>query len=577
MLDGVISDAGGEILFGEGEHRARIRVKAENALWSEEIVFRTPIDLAAPSSLSLAGGVLSFVGRDHATGYILTVNGEEVATVFPTDDKITLGQYIRDDGEYVLQLTATAGEGSLFAPSAPSRQILYVKDDAAYGTSTKHYQPALATELWSDLRKYPSANFRLTAGGVYDFSGYDFSSSVPFTFKGVLMGNGAILKNISISSPLFAALEGATIRDLTIEIEGVRFDFTQSGLLAKKISSSTLTGCAFLLKGGNAFTFGALCYEATDLTMRDSSVACDLTYESSTNENFGVIANDLKGTLSGVTLSGRVALSGRDVQCGAFSAKGEANFSDLASTLALTVNATGTATIAGISPNGTVTGSKLNVETTVTANAAYVFCYGVSADGATVSGTRLGGVLSAQGAVVSIYGVGGAKSLTDVTVATQLKGKATDEARIAGVTGLLSEETVTTGLSFAGEIDVNAPSVSAAGIATESAGKHVLRSAGTIKATGRVATVSSGVITADELDLTCAGSIALNKITEATVGGAAITASGKVTLSGSWLFLGSNAAMSGRAALSRTGIKGWKSARLRLRELFLRIRCVSAA
>ncbi|MBO4473114.1 MAG: hypothetical protein J5765_04825, partial [Clostridia bacterium] len=536
-LDGAIYDPAELPSLSEGTHRARVRVKKDGALWSNEIIFRAPIDLDAPTDLSLSNGVLSFNPSKNATGYKLFVDGILLQTVSPSDHRITLANYIKQDGEYVLHLVATAGNATL-ADSAPSRQILYVKNDAPSGTESKPYYLSTATDLWATMRADPTANFLLVGNAVYDFTGFDFSAASAFTFKGTLMGNGATVKGISVTSPLFSALEGATIRDVTFEIDAENFVFSQNGIFAATAKDTTLSGIAFSLSGRTASpetgSFGLLFHTVTGLALRDSSVVCDLTVGNGMKTVFGVIADSFEGTASGVTLSGRVSASGNDVTCGAFAVTGDMTLSELTSSLTLTLNATNQLSIGGISPNGVVKGSHITLKNVISANAAYAEYYGVASESVTMSSSDLGGTVSAQGSSVTIVGVSktGALSLTDVKVTAALKGKASSELRVAGVADTIPSGAVTTGFSFEGEIDANAPKVTAAGIAFTCVGSFRAKSAGTIKVTGKEAKVSLGAVNAADMTIESAGSITLIKVDDAEVGGAALTSDGKTTLSG---------------------------------------------
>ena len=538
LLDGVLYDTADLPALSGGTHRARVRAKATNALWSNEIFFRSPIDLDVPTDLKLTGSVLSFGKSKHATGYRLYVDEAAVATITPSEEKINLSNYITKDGEYVVYLIATSSV-AVFTDSAPSRQILYVKDDAPYGTQVKPYYPADAAALWTGLGADPTAYFRLSAGGVYDFTNYDFSVTPAFTFKGTLMGNGATLSGIRVGSPLFAALENATIRDLKIRIEAADFTFSQNGVLAKTIMNTTISGVEFTISARASLTtevsFGALCYEATEFTMRDSSVVCDLSLLTTMKNTFAAVGNNVEGSLTNVTLSGNVNLGGKDVRCGVLSVTGAVQLSDFNSSVSLIVNATDNATIAGVSLEGSVTGTRVTTNNTVDANGAYAFYYGVSTEGVTLSNGAIGGNISAKGSIVKMYGASekAALSLTDVTVTSQLKGKATDQLSVAGIADTIPNDAVLKGLSFVGAIEGNAPRNTLAGIAFTAESAYSARTAGTITATGKEARVTAGTDAAAGADLVIGGNIVLNKVENATVGGAAMTASGETTISGS--------------------------------------------
>ena len=178
-----ITDTFFEILLSSGAHSARVRALGENAMWSEELFFLLPYELAAPSDLKVSAGELTFTGSENALGYRLYANGAEVGLLGKNELAVKLSGFLKTDGSYLLTIVAVGDESYTLSP--PSEQYLYVKTDAEYGTSVKPYLPLSGAELLSVMRQHPSAYVSLSVLGNYDLSEYDFSEWESFSFKGV--------------------------------------------------------------------------------------------------------------------------------------------------------------------------------------------------------------------------------------------------------------------------------------------------------------------------------------------------------------------------------------------------------
>ena len=532
-LDGEIKEigAGSSVSIKPGKHLARLRKKGQNALWSEELIFRAPLDLAAPSGLSENSGVLSFTGSEYATAYVLYSNGSALATLYPSESMILLSSYIKTDGNYVLSLQAVSS-GSL-NDSPMSEEYLYVKTDGAYGTESKPFVPRSAAEFLSLMRDNAGAYFELIAGGVYDFANYDFSTVPAFDFNGVIRGNGATVKGLKLTSPLFNALNGATIRNLTIEADITNYASSQGGVLAQSARQTVLADMTVKISGETSFarsaTFGVLFYGTDDVTVRNVILDYDVSLSCGENCAFGAVAYDAKGSFLSLTMRGDVSVNGFNTRFGGLGVTGNATVSGFAQSLVAEVKGTNSVLAAGCLADGTVTAASLSGGLTLSLDAPIVTYCGVAQKGVSLSDSTLGGtVRTMQATEASLYGVAKAdvSLLKNTTVASELSANATDDLQSYGFAETIEEDVDTTGSSFVGKMDLVAAeetSVTAANFANVLRGEHTLRATGAISLTGGKALLSSGAINAQDLILQNQSKFALSGVPYAQALGAAWT------------------------------------------------------
>ena len=542
MLDGVLHSlaAGETVRVTAGSHVARLRRGGTNALWSEEIFFRAPVDLVAPADLKETSGILTFTGTQYANGYLLYANGTQIATVYPSESMIMLSTYIKTDGRYVLSMRAISTTGAVDSPM--SGEYLYVKTDGEYGTAAKPFIPHSAAELLSLMRENTGAYFELVSGAVYDYTNYDFSAVNAFEFNGVLLGNGATMKGLRLRSPLFTVLARATVRNLTVEIDAGSFTSPLGGVLAQSAQDTVLANLTVKVTGNVAFsrsaTFGVLFYRAEGLTMREVTLNYDLSLSCGENCVLGAVAYDCKGSVNALSLAGRADLRGASARFSGIGATGEMTVNGFAPTMAVSLKGDQNAVAAGCSSEGRVTASSLSDGMTMSLDAPNATYYGVAQSGASVSDSVIGGrVETTRGNVVSLYGVGedGIALLKNVTVGSLLKGSAVEELFVAGIADELGDVD-SAGSAFTGRMELAAEDgaeVVAAGLARTLTGTHALRSAGTIALTGGQATLTAGAVSAQDLTLQNQSKLILASVPELHIGGAAGSVSGALTVTGS--------------------------------------------
>lgn len=542
MLDGVLHSlaAGETVRVTAGSHVARLRRGGTNALWSEEIFFRAPVDLVAPADLKETSGILTFTGTQYANGYLLYANGTQIATVYPSESMIMLSTYIKTDGRYVLSMRAISTTGA--ADSPMSGEYLYVKTDGEYGTAAKPFIPHSAAELLSLMRENTGAYFELVSGAVYDYTNYDFSAVNAFEFNGVLLGNGATMKGLRLRSPLFTVLARATVRNLTVEIDAGSFTSPLGGVLAQSAQDTVLANLTVKVTGNVAFsrsaTFGVLFYRAEGLTMREVTLNYDLSLSCGENCVLGAVAYDCKGSVNALSLAGRADLRGASARFSGIGATGEMTVNGFAPTMAVSLKGDQNAVAAGCSSEGRVTASSLSDGMTMSLDAPNATYYGVAQSGASVSDSVIGGrVETTRGNVVSLYGVGedGIALLKNVTVGSLLKGSAVEELFVAGIADELGDVD-SAGSAFTGRMELAAEDgaeVVVAGLARTLTGTHALRSAGTIALTGGQATLTAGAVSAQDLTLQNQSKLLLASVPELHIGGAAGSVSGALTVTGS--------------------------------------------
>ena len=541
MMDGVLYDADSkDLVVTAGEHVAKIRKKGEGNLWSAEISFRSPFELAAPRDLEVTKGELSFTESENATLYKLYVNGVFLADL-QNGKNVSLSSYIREDGRYLLTVVATADE-TLFCDSPFSEEYLYLKTDGEYGSSVKPYEPRNAEELLSLMRAHPTAYFSLPKSATYDFSSYDFRSFDRFTFGGTLRGNGAALKGISLTSALFEALRGATIEGLSFEISTTDFASTQNSILSPVADRTTLRNVSVSLSGHTTYhkniNFGLLFYEATDCVIEEVSVTLeDLTFDGDLARKIGLVAYSYEGSIDGLTIGGSITVGGGEVRFGGISLEGAIACAGYTSDLKATLTGSVSLLVAGATADGSVSGV-FGTSAVFDLSAPSVTYYGVAKSGAALTGGAIGGKVTISDAETAFaYGVGESDliSLEGVTVSTLFDIAATTSVSAAGLARAISEECVTTGASFTGTILAKGALESTlAGGAIKMEGAHALSVTGTILAEdGNEALLAGGAISAESLTLTAKGKISAKKVLSVEMSGGAITASGSLSLSGS--------------------------------------------
>lgn len=544
-LDGEIHEMlnGDKLSLAEGAHVARIRRKGEYALWSQEISLRAPIDLDPPTDLKITSGILTYTASENANSYILYANGEVIGTVYPGETAVRLSSRIATDGEYVIYMQAAISGRAL---SAPSEEVLYEKTDGAYGTAVKPYLPQSERELLSLMTNHATSYFRLKAGTTYDFTSVEGASLSSMEFYGVLWGNGATLR-VSLDSPLFSILNGATISDLTIEIAAPNYSIATGGILAAQAYETELSNLTIRLTGrshlSGSATFGLLFYSADALRLDGMRLNCDFTVESDDSCDFAPIAYDLKGEVNDLSLTGNVILSGAVARYAGVGVVGDMTVSGYTPTADVTVRGRQSALSAGCTVIGTISATGLNTAASVTLSAPITFYYGVSMSAPVLSDSTVGGVAllndtdhAARNA--TMYGVSESISsrMRNVTVSATMKAVVSDDVVAAGFVSELGEVD-SSGSAFTGVIEILSQGdadVTAAGCAiTTRAISHNLRSAGTIKAVGGSATLSMGAITAESaLVLALDGHLILDGVSTAEAVGGAINVNTSLAASG---------------------------------------------
>ncbi len=541
MLDGEIHElvASDKLSVSEGEHTARIRRKADNSLWSEEIAFRAPVDVEPPTALSVTSGVLSFTPSDGARGYLLYANGELVATLGSSENMVLLSSHLRVDGKYLLHMQAIASSGG--PSSAPSEEIVYVKTDGAYGTETKPYAPTSALELLSLMRDNSIAYFKLAAGETYDLTSYDFSAS-SFDFGGVLIGNNATLK-LSTKYSVFSSLNGAGISGLNIVIDASNFTTARGGVLAAQARSSEFTDVKIKVTGSSAFSgsasFGVLFSSTDGLTLRRVEVDCDYSLNCGEACAFAPIAYDFKGNVVDLVLKGTSTIRGTTARYAGIGVLGSMTVTGFDASQTINVTGSLSATVTGVTLDGTSTVTEMNGANVVTMNAPISTYYGAATADVSIADSVIGGrVEMGRGRSAGLYGVAESRisRMKNVTVSSMMKATATEGIRAAGFASVL-DEAETAGSAFTGLIELVAEGadVTAAGCAIDLSGGHTLRFAGTIKQTGGRAEHALGAInTSGASSFLLAGKSVLREVTSATAVGAGVNINGDVTVSGSW-------------------------------------------
>ena len=540
-LDGEIREMrdGDKISVSEGAHIARLRRQSEYALWSQEIYLHAPIDLLPPTDLKITSGILTYTASENAISYILYANGEVIGTVYPGETAIRLSSRISNDGRYVISMQAAVNGRAV---SAPSEEVIYEKTDGAYGTAVKPYAPQSERELLSLMTSRANAYFRLKAGATYDFTSVEGLTISSLEFYGVIWGNGATLK-LSLNSPLFSVLNGATISDLTIEISAPNCNLSTGGLLATQAYESTLSDLSIRVSGSSrsegAATFGLLFYTADGLTLERVHLDCDFSIVSDESCDFAPIAYDLKGRVNDLSLTGTISLTGAGAHYAGVGVLGNMTVTAFAPSASVSVTGVHEASFSGCSINGGVSASGLNTAGSATLSAPISSYYGVSMHSPMVSDSTIGGtVLLSDAGSVTMYGVSGSVTsmMKNVTVSSTMKAVVSEAAVAAGFVSELGDVN-SSGSAYTGRIEIFArggAKVTAAGCAITAQDKnHSLRSAGSIKVEGGEATLSLGVITAKrELNLALDGHLILNGVSTAEAVGGAMTIDSSLEASG---------------------------------------------
>lgn len=538
MIDGEILAATERLSLSSGEHIVRIRTVGENALWSRELLIRLPMDLAPPTGLSVTGGVLSFKGSENAGFYLLYCDGELIATLRSNEQNLLLSNFIQTDGTYVLTIEA-ASTNENYRTSPSSEEYLYVKTDGAYGTEVKPHRPATASELIATMKAHPGDYYSLVSMGVYDFTGYDFTGNA-FSFGGTLIGNGATLKGISLTSSFFTALEDATLRNLAIEIAANNFDFSRRGVLAESMKNVDISEVTLSVRGEvsprNEVALGLLAYTAEDSRISDFTLRLDLAIHGIYSGRIGGIANRFTGRLERITMEGYLLAEGSDLRYGGIALEGEVSLVNLISSLDLSLNGTSAVIAAGIMLNGTLNAKTVTLSGNRELKAPILSYYGAAISGATLEDVAIGGTVTAtESRTMTLYGVGESEmlSMKNVHVSATMTGSATETLRAAGLLRELSESCLATDILFDGRLSLSAAEMTAAGIAITARGSRELRASGVIRLSSGTARVAGGVLYAESLTLVNESKIELDRVSEVQAFGAASEVTGLLTLSGS--------------------------------------------
>ncbi len=453
----------------KGLHTARVRVKSEElSLFSEEIFFYAPSRLSAPTDLSITSGILTFQSESSASSYELYLNGEVIATLASSERAVLLSVYIKTDGRYTLYLKSKSYSSNL-SDSGRSEEISYVKTDGDYGTELKPYEPSNAVELLSLLHSHPDAYYRLSSG-TYDFAECDLSILSSLSFSGKIDGNGAVLKNLELSKPLFETIEGAKVKNLSIFLSANDFAFSQNGLFSSSMRSTEFDKVDLTIAGSGRASDGMLGLLSFEIA---ESELCDLTMDLSDfsvfaeNGALGValFAYDADMTIKNATISGTVSVTGNGVTFSGLYGRGNALIDGCDLLFDAVVNARDGAFVSGGTTGGTLTATGARFGASVRVRASSLSYAGVSFSGADLTASSVTGSLTAEVNEAEAYGVSleSAYRLRSVSVTPLLSVKAKERANVAALSERVSQETLLSEITFAPSFSLVSDRLRAAG------------------------------------------------------------------------------------------------------------------
>ncbi len=527
--------------IAEGLHSVRVYAKVESGETpvSEELLFRAPKRADVPTNLKITSGILTFTPSANAMFYELYSNGQLVTSLNASETAVMLSTFIKTDGTYKITLKSKTYSNYLIE-SVFSEEVVYVKTDGDFGTEIKPYVPANAAELGSLLALHPDAYFRL-ASGVYDFAGVRLDPLSTVNFTGKLNGNGATLKNLSLSAPLFATIREAMIENITIEIAANGFVFEQNGVLAKEIEKTEFTNVNLKLSGtasvGSGSSFGIVAFDVGDWTITGGGltfVDCSIT---GSNLSLGILASAAEAELEGFSISGVLALTGDAVSFNAVFAQGEVELKECEVSLGVTINARESVFCAGASFGGKVKAQNCSFHPSFVVNGESLTYVGISSDGAVLKDCSIGGGLQANVLSADVFGLSkeGSFEADGVSVTSQLSVTAPSRAVVAGITQRLTDGHWTNSTSAAALV-VHSDSAEVGGVSiydeiglsgTFNVSISVEGDGSGTAEVGGVSTYGAGG------NVTLFGTISVKNVGTAEIGGIGVTNSEKVKATGS--------------------------------------------
>ncbi|MCR4725842.1 MAG: hypothetical protein K5753_01320 [Clostridia bacterium] len=525
-----------------GVHSARVYAKYQEGIsfLSKELVFRTPKRADAPTALKITSGILTFVPAANASFYDLYANGAVVTSLDARETSVMLSNYIKTDGVYTLALKSKT-YSEFLVESALSEEAVYVKTDGDYGTALKPYAPSSAAELASLLAEHPDAYFRLSAD-VYDFTGVRVDALSLLVFAGKIDGNGATLKNLRLSAPLFNVIRGAKLENMAIEIIANAVSFEQNGLLAKEIRGAEFENVSFKIAGSgrtaSSGAFGVLAYQATDLAVTGGEIAFSDFSVSGDIVRFACAAYSANAVFDGVKFSGVLSASANVVSLSTVASQGKTQLNDCELTLGVSIVAEEEAYLAGGSYDGEVEAKDTVFDSSFVVEGDSVSYVGISVGGAKLEDCSIGGGLNATATSAEVFGLSrnGDFAANGVSLTSQFEVSAPARVILAGVTERLKNENAWKDSECAASLTVASKDATVGGVTIYdevglSGSFNVMISVdggrtGNARV-GGVSTYGAGG------EVRLFGSIELSSVDYAEVGGVSLTADGKTDVSGS--------------------------------------------
>ena len=401
--------------FTTGYHTFKVRVVPVEgrAVYSEEIFVLLPLRLSAPSGLQIVSGELRFQAVTDSVGYVLYANGERMSKlVSAAATSVDLSVYFAEDKEYLLSLT-TYAPSRYYSDSLFSEEIFYKKTDGKEGSVFKPHPVKDAKEFVTKVADHPADYFSLVSS-EYDFTDVSLTSLSTIKFSGHILGNNAVMKNMKVSSALFATVEnGAEIKDVTMEIEATNFNFASGGILARKVSASKLDHFTLVLSGqikkSGELSFGIAVYEMDQVTMNAFAVKGNgLSVTATEKMTIGAIAYKLNGEGATLQTAGSITLNADELIYNGVAIEGECALTS--STFALGVQGTATNVINyyGVTENGNFSlGSESEVAGTSVLQAQKVAFIGVKKQSVSISDSTVSSHVTITARTIEAYGVYG--------------------------------------------------------------------------------------------------------------------------------------------------------------------------
>lgn len=441
-------------------------VVSVSAITDEKLTYPSPRSVEArftgkqrlsSPTLTLSGSVLNWSLVDNAQSYLIVIDG--LGSYTSESISYDLKNVIEYDGEYIIHVISVV-ESEHYINSLRSNEVRFIADYGAYGTKEKPFVIESIEDFYL-IQENPNSYFRFSAK-EYDFCNAEIEPLfVTDTFCGYILGEGALIKNLSILSvngvcSFFGNLQGATIENLSFDNICISSAVTQ-GVLASIASECTIEGitisnCEF--KGEAMYIGGLLGIGNGSILRCVVNVSMEVKPYGSNSLYAGGLAGSFNGSIkecySTINFTSLNTASGESIVGGLVGGFiGSIEKSDVVDT-SININTNGYGGLGFGQASGEMVDLRLSGNIIGKAS-NYLYLGGVAGTVAGKASGNISGLIRGESATLYMGGASGTGGVFTMTVKTKLRASA-DKLYLGGLCGSNSEKVIVEEL----ELDIQA-------------------------------------------------------------------------------------------------------------------------